>query len=37
MKKKKYVKPTMQVVKIQPQVILQTSGKRDSYGPAHEG
>ena len=37
MKKKKYVKPTMQVVKIRPQVILQTSGERGGYGPAHEG
>ncbi len=37
MKKKKYVKPTMQVVEIQSQVILQVSGKKGGYGPVHEG
>lgn len=37
MEKKKYVKPTMQVVEIQPQVILQFSSNKEGYGPVHEG
>lgn len=38
MEKKKYIKPTMQVIKLQHQMLLQVgSGKRGSYGPAREG